>query len=223
MRYLNKQRDNDVRFIPYENLGPMYYGITTPQQNKAIFKRLDEGFDKFYNLKYGPMYVASAAKNEKSEFDFTSTPWLGFLDVYLRCKLDYTPNRAKIYKMLMDKAYVIPDACFSEGLGIYGYLSGVSGRSWDTGNFFHTLITAVYGVEKTKDGIRVQDPILMGGFNLTELKNIHWFDAVYDIEWVGQGSQIKGITLDGVAVEKNHGQYNLSTKTGKHAVKVILK
>ena len=223
MRYLKGQRDNDVRFIPYENLGPIYYGMTSPQQNKAIFKRLDEGFEKFYDLKYGPMYVASAAKNEKSEFDFTSTPWLGFLDVYLRCKLDHEPNRARIYKMLMDKAYVIPDACFSEGLGIYGYLSGVSGRSWDTGNFFHTLITEVYGIEKTKDGIRLQAPTPMDGFALTELRNMRWLDAVYDIQWVGPGEKIKGITVDGESVAKKNGQYVLSDKESTHTVKVVLK
>ncbi len=173
------------------------------------------------------MYVASAAKNEKSEFDFTSTPWLGFLDVYLRCELDHESNRARIYKMLMDKAYVIPDACFSEGLGIYGYLSGVSGRSWDTGNFFHTLIVKVYGIEKTKDGINLQNPVPMDGFSLTELKNLHWVDAVYDIEWVGRGSAIDAVELDGNTINPTTANgrisYALTEKAGQHRCKVRLK
>ena len=223
MKFLDDKKDNDEKFIPYENLGPMYYGITNEKQNSEILKRLDRGFDKFYDLKYGPMYVASAAKHEKSEFEFTSTPWLGFLDVYLRCKLDYKTNRSEIFKMLMDKAYVIPGACFSEGLGIYGYLSGVSGRSWDTGNFFHTLITEVYGVEKTKDAIEIEAPTQMGGFELTELKDFSWFEGVYNMQWVGRGSQISKVLLDGVAVKKSHGKYLLTKKSGKHVVKIILK
>jgi len=94
MRYLDKKRDNDTRFIPYENLGPMYYGITTPQQDKAILKRLDKDFDKFYNLKYGPMYIASAVKHEKSEFDFTPPPrCLSFRKRY-RCRCANRPGLA---------------------------------------------------------------------------------------------------------------------------------
>ena len=63
----------------------------------------------------------------------------------------------------------------------------------------------------------------MAGFDLTKLNNIHWFDAVYNIEWTGQGNQIKEVTLDGISVIKDNGQYMLTSKTGKHTIKIVLR
>jgi len=216
----------DERFIPYENLCPMFLGITSPKQDKAIFSHLDNNFDKYYNLKYGPMYIASTGKNEKTEVEYSSTPWLGFLDVYLRCKKNHEANRSKIFEMLIDHAYDVPVGCFTEGVGVYGYLTGNSGRSWDNGNFFHTLITAIYGIEKHRGGITITPPVKMDSASLTELNNVHWRDAVYDFKWQKTGKKIRTVTLDGklISADKTHdpNRYLVTAKTGKHKVVVEL-
>jgi len=216
----------DERFVPYENLGPMFLGITSEQQDKAIFKHLDDNFDKYYNLKYGPMYIAFILQREKTEVQYSSTPWLGFLDVYLRCKKGHQPNRSKIFKMLIDHAYDVPAGCFTEGIGIIGHLTGNSGRSWDNGNFFHTLITGIYGIEKSKDGVMIEPPAKMDSMAVTELKNLCWRDAVYDLKWQGDGSNIKSVTLDGKKVAPDNAQkpnkYLLTLKSGRHKVVIEL-
>jgi len=227
MRYITKGQERiEDRFIPYENLVPMFFGMTTPEQDRAIFKQLDDNFDKYYNLKYGPMYIAPIVENEKTEVEYSSTPWLGFLDVYLRCKKNRTAHRSQIFKMLMDHAYDVPAGCFTEGLGCHGYLTGNAGRSWDNGNFFHTLVCGIYGLEKSKDGIEIKAPIKMDSVPLTELKNFCWQDAVYDFNWQGQGSKIKKVLLNGKAIAPEKvsvgAGFRLKEKTGTHQVLIEL-
>lgn len=216
----------DDRFIPYESLVPMFYGMTSSAQNKAIFDRLDGNFDGYYDLKWGPMYVAPAGRDAKSVLECSTTPWLGFLDVYLRCKHGREQNRSRIFSLLIKHAYDVPGACFSEGAGINGGLTGGSGRTWDNGNFFHCLISGVYGIEKTAQCIGVVAPTQMQGFLLTELKNVRWSDAVYDFMWAGVGTKIVKLTLDMVPQQaiRQSGvdTYQLSEKSGKHSVVVTV-
>jgi len=221
------QEQVDETFIPYESLVPMFFGMTDKARNKAILDRLDANFDKYYNLKWGPMYVAPAAHNEKSVIDSSSTPWLGFLDVYLRCKLGRETNRARIFSMLLDHAYDIGAAPFTEGAGIDGSLTGGAGRSWDNGNFFHCLVSGVYGIEKSADHIELTPPTPMEGHALTQLKNIRWHDAVYDVRWEGSGSRISSVTVDSVEVRptlRRGGQvWVLTERSGMHTVVVNLR
>jgi hypothetical protein len=235
MRFIAEGRERiDDSFIPYENLVPIFFGVTTPGQEKAVFRRLDGDFEKYYGLKYGPMYLAAAATKEDSEFPFTSAPWLGFLDVYLRCTRGIETNRDRIFGQLLDHAYDIPGVCFSEGLGIYGTLSGVSGRSWDNGNFFHTLITAIYGLKKSKDGIEIGPPTQMDSASVTELQNVRWRQAVYNFEWRGTGDRIDKVVLDGKEIESascdapgtGHAEgapptYRVAETEGEHKVVVF--
>jgi hypothetical protein len=216
-------RSVDDRFIPYENLGPIYFHVASPAQAQAIWKRLDAGFEQFYNLKYGPMYVGPAAADPKSEFPFTSAPWLGFLDVYLRVRDGIPGNRDRIFKLLVEHAHDIPPACFTEGLGITGYLSGVSGRSWDNANFFHALLVGVYGIEKTSGGIILRKPTSIAGTPLTKLENVRWRKADYILNWENSGDRIRRVTLDGKELKTNHdGEYLLEPAEGKHEVRVEL-
>ncbi len=235
MRIINKEGQKphiDERFIPYENLTPIFYGITSKEQEKNIFDNLNTNFKKFYDLKYGPMYVAGAAKNEKSEFEFTSTPWLGFLDVFIRVRdlPEYNAkwdeknynNASKVFKLLLDHAYDIPPACFTEGMGIYGYLSGCSGRSWDNGNFFHTLIVGICGLEKSQYGISITAPKQLKGSPVSELDNMYWRNAVYKFEWKGKGGKIKKVTVDDKVIKPEaDGNYLLKDSEGEHEVIVF--
>ncbi len=213
----------DEKFIPYENLVPMFFGMMEKKQIASVFSILDGGFSKYYDLKWGPMYVAPAAHTSNSVIDCSTTPWLGFLDVYLRSKNGWTNNRSRIYKMLMDHAYDIPAAPFTEGAGIEGNLTGGAGRAWDNGNFFHCLINGIYGVEKTADAIILTAPTPMTDFPLTELKAIQWHEAQYDIKWLGEGSKIAGVTLDGVRVASSAGRYRLTKRSEVHSVVVKLR
>lgn len=219
-RIITKGKESiDGDFIPYENLGPMFYGITSRAQNKAIFDKLDANFNAFYPLKYGPLYTSHALVNENSEIDRATTPWLGFIDVYLRCKLGHANNRSEIFSLLIKHAYDIPAAPFTEGVGIYGKLTGGAGRSWDNGNFFHCLISGIYGIEKSAKGIIVTAPVKMADFPLTELNNVCWRDAVYDFKWQGNGSRISEVTVDGKPRHlTNSGMFMLTDKDGKHQV-----
>jgi len=45
-------------FIPYDNLVPMWCGMTSPEQDIAIFQKLDANFDKIYN-QYGTAATGS--------------------------------------------------------------------------------------------------------------------------------------------------------------------
>jgi hypothetical protein len=213
----------DETFIPYENLVPIFFGMTSKAQSKAIFDRLDKDFDKFYPLKWGPMYIAPAGHNEKSVLDCSTTPWLGFLDVYLRCKHGREKNRSEIFGLLIEHAYDVPAAPFTEGAGIDGSLTGGSGRLWDNGNFFHCLVSGVYGIEKQAEAIHVTSPTRMTGFRLTQLRNVHWRDAEYDFRWEGTGSRISELMLDSVRQSPTiSGEYLLSSKTGRHIVTITL-
>jgi hypothetical protein len=213
----------DDRFIPYENLVPIFCGMTTKARAGVIFTQLDQHFDEFYPLKWGPMYVAPAGHDKNSVISCSSTPWLGFLDVYLRCKLDHAANRSAIFKLLIDHAYDVPAAPFAEGAGIHGSLTGGAGRAWDNGNFFHCLINGIYGVEKTADGVTLNAPVKMADFPLTQLDNLRWQDAVYNLEWRGEGSKIKKVTVDGrPAAKLSGGRYRIAEKTGTHQVIIDL-
>jgi len=170
-------------FIPYNNLVPMWCGMTDPEQDEAIFHMLDQNFDRIYNLVYGPMYCAPAAHNEKSVMDCSSVTWLAFLDVYLRGIKGHETNRDRIYDLLMKHAGDAGGIPFSEGAGVYGNLTGGAGRSWDNGNFFHMLVCGVYGLEKCKGGISISPPAPISNQPVTELKNFCWRDAEYNFNW----------------------------------------
>ncbi|MFA5817132.1 MAG: hypothetical protein WC865_16115 [Bacteroidales bacterium] len=209
-------------FIPYDNLVPIWCGMTSPEQDKAIFQKLDMDFDKIYNLKYGPMYCAPAGHSEKSVMDCSSVTWLAFLDIYLRGKKGYETNRGRIYNLLMQHSGDSGRILFPEGAGVYGSLTGGAGRSWDNGNFFHMLVCGIYGVEKSKEGIRISSPNPIRDLPLTELLNIRWKNAVYNIHWQGQGSRIAQILLDGNEIKPESGNFMLTSETGIHDVKVML-
>jgi hypothetical protein len=209
-------------FIPYDNLVPIWCGMTSPDQDKAIFQKLDMNFDKIYNLVYGPMYCAPAAHNEKSVMDCSSVMWLAFLDIYLRGGKGYDTNRARIYNLLIKHAGDAGGILFPEGAGVYGNLTGGAGRSWDNGNFFHMLICGIYGLEKSKEGIHISTPCPIKDLPMSELLNICWREAVYNFHWVGQGSRIAQLLLDGNEIMPESGEYILSNKTGTHEVKIIL-
>ena len=132
---------------------------------------MDNGFEKYYDIPYGPEYCAPAGHNKQSVANCSSVTWLGFLDVYLRGKEGHYKNRAKIYHLLMKNAHDAGGIPFPEGMEIYGYLAGNAGRTWDNGNFFHILICGVYGLQKSKDGIKISTPEKIIGVPLTELNN----------------------------------------------------
>ena len=236
MRFINmdgKKPRLDERFFPYENLTPIFYNIPDKKRKKYIFNLLNANFKKFYGLKYGPMYVAAAAHNEKSEFDFTSTPWLGFVDVFIRLRdlPDYNKqwdktnfiNASEIFKLLIDHAYDNPPGCFTEGMGIFGYLSGCSGRAWDNGNFFHTLIVGICGLEKTQFGISISQPKQLINSPINDLENMCWRNAVYNFQWKGNGQKIKQITVDGKLIKpESNGKYLLKNPEGNHNVIISL-
>lgn len=231
--YVNMRRINDGdsaiddTFIPYENLVPIFFEMTTPEQNEAIFAILDERFEDFYLLKWGPMYSAPALKNEESVMDCSSVPWLGFLDVYLRGKTGAGDplNRSRVFMLLLAHAYDVAHVPFAEGAGIYGNLTGGAGRSWDNGNFFHCLINGVYGVTKDAQGIHVTAPDKIKDLPLTELRNVTWRDATYDFSWKGTGSQIKRLSVDGKQIEvrtPDAVSYLLDEPEGRHEVVIEL-
>lgn len=214
----------DYQFVPYENLVPIWCGMTSSGQNDSIFARLDRNFDKYYDLKYGPEYCApAAAQKGKSVMNCSSVPWLGFLDVYLRGKTGHDQNRSRIFDLLISHAHdagVIP---FPEGAGIAGSLTGNSGRAWDNGNFFHMLVCGVYGLEKTKDGIVITAPDKIADVPLTELRDFRWRQAVYDFQWSGVGKNIESVTVDGKKSILPTGRiFILTKKTGTHAVDIGL-
>ncbi len=229
--YVNSRhiaKDNksvDDRFIPYENLVPMFLGMTGQAQDKQIFDRLDRGFRTYYCAKWGPMYTAPIGKTAASILDHATTPWLGFLDVYLRCKKRDSMIRSDVFALLIKNAYVLPAAPFSEGAGISGTLTGGAGRAWDNGNFFHCLISGIYGLEKSRTGIQVSAPAKIDGFPITELENVRWKNAVYDFTWTGSGSIIDQVLLDGKPCLPctSSGAYLLHKPTGLHKVTVKMR
>jgi len=215
------EKINDM-FIPYDNLVPMWCGMTSPAQDNAIFQKLDTNFDKYYNLTYGPMYCAPAAHHETSVMDCSSVTWLAFLDVYLRGKKGHDTNRSQIYDLLMKHSLDAGKVVFPEGAGIYGDLTGGAGRSWDNGNYFHMLVCGIYGLEKTKDGIVISEPSPIKDVPLTELSDIRWRNAVYNLHWIGQGTQIAQVIMDGKKIKAKSGKVTLTSKTGTHEVKIML-
>jgi len=196
--------------------------MTSNDQDKAIFSKLDAGFDKYYNMNYGPMYCAPAGHNSQSVSDGSSVTWLAFLDVFLRGKKGCLTNRSKIYDMLLQHAYDAGKIPFSEGMGVYGSLTDGAGRTWDNGNYFHMLICGIYGLEKDNNNITISAPVLIEGTPLTELKNFYWGNAIYNFSWKGTGSKIKTITVDGEKVNHEIGEYKLFDKAGKHNVQIIM-
>jgi len=223
MRKITKGSEKiEEAFIPYDNLVPMWCGMTNPEQNKAIFQKLDNNFDTIYNLKYGPMYCAAAGHNDKSVLDCATVTWLAFLDVYLRGINGYETNRARIYNLLLQHAMDAGGIVFPEGSGVYGYLTGGAGRSWDNGNFFHMLVCGVYGIEKSSTGIHISPPKPINGIPLTELLNICWRKAVYNFYWEGKGSHISMVLLDGNEIKPESDIFILKQKTSIHIVKIKL-
>jgi hypothetical protein len=209
-------------FVPYDNLVPMWCGMTDANQDIAIFKKLDNNFDKIYNLVYGPMYCAPAGHNETSVMDCSSVTWLAFLDVYLRGEKGYETNRSRIYNLLMKHARDAGGIPFPEGAGVYGSLTGGAGRSWDNGNFFHMLICGIYGIEKNKEGIRISSPNPIENIPVTELLNVCWKKAVYNFRWEGKGNRIAYVLLDGRKVKSDHNTFVIDKNTGVHNVKITM-
>ena len=210
-------------FIPYNNLVPIWCGMTSNEQAEAIFSRLDAGFKQYYDLPYGPIYCAPAAgSNKKSVMTSSSVPWLAYLDVYLRGKQKSEANRAEIFNLLMKHAYDAGGIPILEGAGIFGDLTGGAGRAWDNGNFFHMLVSGVYGLEKTDDAIYITDPGRIAGIHFTELKNFCWKKAVYDFKWKGKGNRITRIDVDGKTVSAAADSHKLTGKAGKYEVKIEL-
>ena len=213
----------DDQFIPYENLVPMFFGTMSEQQVQCVFKQLDQNYTKYYGDKWGPMYTAPAGKADNSVLTNSTTPWLAFLDVYLRCKHNWVPNRSNIFNDLMKHAYDIPAAPFTEGAGVTGCLTGGAGRSWDNGNFFHCLISGIYGIEKTDTAIVLSNPTMIDGHKITRLDNLQWKDAVYSIKWTGSGSRIASVVIDNTPIKPTGKNYRLSRKSGSHQVTITLK
>ena len=209
-------------FIPYNNLVPMWCGMTSQEQNKAIFQKLDNNFDKIYNLKWGPMYCAPAGHSDQSVLDCATVTWLAFLDVYLRGINGHETNRDRIYNLLIRHARDAGGIVFSEGAGVYGSLTGGAGRSWDNGNFFHMLVCGIYGIEKSSAGIRISSPKPINGTPLTELLNISWRNAIYNFHWEGKGSRLAHVFVDGKEIKAGTDPIILTQETGNHDVKVIL-
>jgi hypothetical protein len=222
MRSITKgSAHTEDRFIPYDNLVPMWCGMTSPWQDMAIFQKLDANFDKIYNLAYGPMYCAPAGHNEKSVMDCSSVTWLAFLDVYLRGKKGYENNRSRIYDLLMQHAGDAGGIPFPEGAGVYGSLTGGAGRSWDNGNYFHMLICGIYGIEKQKEGITISNPHGINQVPLTELLNFCWREAVYNFHWTGKGKNIRKVICDGEEL-KESDKWFLNSDKGIHEIEIIL-
>ena len=223
MRKFGKDGEKvDDTFIPYENLVPIWCGMTSAKQDGAIFAKLDAGFDKYYNLRYGPEYCAPAAHNDQSVMDCSSVTWLGFLDVYLRGKTGHDANRSRIFDLLMRHANDANGIPFPEGAGIYGSLTGNGGRTWDNGNFFHTLICGVYGLEKSRKGIAIVAPEKIDDVPLTTLSNVRWRQAIYNFKWNGTGQHIGRVTVDGKTARSQTGTYRLTDQKGTHEVRITL-
>lgn len=223
MRHIDKgEKGIDDRFIPYENLVSVWCGMTDHRQDEAIFSKLDDGFEKYYDLTYGPMYCAPAVHNDQSVMDCSSVTWLAFLDVYLRGKKGHDANRAKIFSLLMKHARDAGGIPFPEGAGIYGSLTGGAGRAWDNGNFFHLLLDGIYGIGKDKDGIMVTAPEKIEGVPLTALQHVCWREAVYDFTWSGEGKHIQYLSLDGKKISPRKDIYRLQQATGHHQIEIRL-
>ena len=221
--YVTRKGDQIVSdFIPYDNLVPIWCGVTSAEQEAAIFDVLDQGFEQYYDLPYGPIYCAPAMHTEKSLMKCSSVPWLGFLDVYLRGRKNHDRNRKRIFNLLMDHAGDAGGIPFAEGAGIHGTLTGGAGRAWDNGNFFHMLICGVFGIEKSKDGISVIAPDPIAGRPVKELKDVCWRDALYSFTWHGEGTRIGRVTLDGELVTDVRGHYLLRSVSGTHKVNIVL-
>lgn len=222
MRKIGEQDSIHDQFIPYNNLVPMWCGMTSSSQDQAIFNRLDATFEDIYMLDFGPMYCAPAGEHEKSVMDCSSVTWLAFLDIHLRGIKGHQKNRDRIFKLLMKHAGDVDNIPFPEGAGVYGYLTGGAGRSWDNGTFFHMLITGVYGISKHKDGITISDPNPIKEQPLTELKNVIWRDATYDFIWSGKGNQIKNIRMNNKEINAENETYLLHAASGHHRVEIAL-
>jgi hypothetical protein len=212
----------EEQFIPYDNLVPMWCGMTDHAQDLAIFGKLDDNFSKIYDLTYGPMYCAPAGHNEKSVMKCSSVTWLAFLDIYLRGEKGYEKNRREIYDLLIRHSHDAGGILFPEGAGVYGSLTGGAGRSWDNGNYFHMLVCGFYGLEKSKDGIVISNPDRVENLPLTELKNFCWRQAVYNFQWNGEGRKIKKIICDGTDLKLTNGEWLLDFRNGTHRVEVVL-
>ena len=223
MRSLDPVRDSiHDRFIPYNNLVPMWCGMTGPGQDVKIFQQLDASFGEIYELEYGPMYCAPAGKNERSVMDCSSVTWLAFLDIYLRGKKDYPAGRDRIYRLLVEHMHDAGGTPFPEGAGVYGYLTGGAGRSWDNGNFFHMLICGICGIRKDREGIHISGPHPLQSLPLSELDNVKWQKATYDFTWEGDGEDIREVLLDGKPVPRSGETWLLDASKGNHRVTIKL-
>jgi hypothetical protein len=212
----------EEQFIPYNNLVPMWCGMTDHAKDIAIFRKLDDNFSKIYDLTYGPMYCAPAGHNDKSVMDCSSVTWLAFLDIFLRGEKGYEKNRREIYDLLIKHSLDAGAVLFPEGAGVYGSLTGGAGRSWDNGNYFHMLVCGFYGLEKSNKGIVISNPGRVENLPLTELQNFCWRQAVYNFRWKGEGKKIQKIKCDGTDLRPTNGEWLLDSKNGNHQVEVVL-
>ena len=213
----------DPVFVPYESLVPIWCGMTSPEHEEAIFSRLDAHFSEIYDLPYGPMYCAPLGERQQCQMQCSSVPWLAFLDVYLRGKKGHNRNRSTIYNLLMKHALDAGGIPFSEGVGINGCLTGGAGRAWDNGNFFHMLVSGIYGIEKTHDGISITPPAPIDGTPLTEMRNVRWRNATCNFRWRGAGTSIESVRLNGKRVHPQGEHWALRNLSGEQVVDVVLK
>lgn len=220
---IRKQGAIDPVFVPYENLVPMWCGMTSPAQEEAIFNKLDAHFSEIYDLPYGPMYCAPLGEQQQCQMQCSSVPWLAFLDVYLRGKKGHTRNRSRIYDLLMKHALDAGGIPFSEGVGISGCLTGGAGRAWDNGNFFHMLVSGIYGIEKSNEGIQITAPAPIEGTPFTELRNMRWGNATCNFRWRGVGTRIESVRLNGKHVYPQGEKWVLRELSGDCAVDVVLR
>ena len=168
------------------------------------------------------MYCAPAGKNECSVMDCSSVTWLAFLDIYLRGKKDYPAGRDRIYRLLVEHMHDAGGTPFPEGAGVYGYLTGGAGRSWDNGNFFHMLICGICGIRKDREGIHISGPHTLQSLPLSELDNVKWQKATYDFTWDGDGEEIREVLLDGKPVPRSGETWLLDASKGNHRVTIKL-
>lgn len=213
----------DPAFIPYESLVPIWCGMTSSEHDEAIFNHLDMHFSEIYDLPYGPMYCAPLYERQQCGVQSSTVPWLAFLDVYLRGKKKHSRNRSAIYDLLIKHALDAGGIPFSEGVGINGCLTGGAGRAWDNGNFFHMLVSGIYGIEKNHEGISITAPAPIDGTPLTELRNVRWRNATCNFRWRGSGMRIESVQLNGKRVHPHGEHWKLQDLSGENAVDIVLK
>lgn len=82
-------------------------------------------------------------------------------------------------------------------------------QSWCASAFVRMVLTGVVGMELTLDGMKL-NPSLPTGCNGVVLQNIHYRDALLNIDVHGRGSSIKACLINGVPVDNRKIPISLS-------------